>query len=233
MTTAHQTNYDTSSTGVDCEISIYHDTESARWLFDENFDRITDTNSQRDYFFFTNAGSYCQPHGVRDCYDLSQAPRREIRQFVIDQCRNEWYTPRDIIRDNRDTYGGDWREHAGDVMADMSLTACIRDGFPRIGRLLYDVASVAGFCQRDLAEVLYPTNAIHGNAGEVFSQLIYDVPVYATLGVDGKEYDLTGSMPDQYDYDREVMAETIRELDIPEPAKLWAVNSLPEWPDYI
>ena len=234
---ATTTNYDQSSTGVDLSLTVFADADLSRMEFSENMKVIHQSNRNGDgYFWFTNYGQREAPGSVGDCLDLSSVTAREARAWLVGYLKSEWFSVRDIVRECFDVYDADWNEYLSETIADFDMVEYLRDGLPDggIGIERYATCSVSGYSQGDYAIVLYDPSIWTGEYDPQawFNHLFYDAPTYAMLTVDGTEFDLVEALEDYYDWDRDKVTEHIRTLSISEDAKAWAIDNLPEYPEY-
>ena len=224
--TVRVNNYNTSTTGVDIELTVFRDLVAARLAFEDNFDLISD-----GLFWF---GTQAMPERVTDCLDLAGVTEREARRWVVSrQLSGKWTTARDIVQERRDFYDS-WLEYAEDVMADISIDDCVPDDFPCLGVERFTSVGVSSQCQSDYGVVLFDPSEFTEdfNPVQTFEQLLYDAPIYARVNVDGEDFYLDEDMKNVYAWDREEVTEIIQGWDIPDKAKAWIVSKLPEYPKY-
>ena len=231
-------NHDTSSTGTNIELRVFLDTQVAADDFKDAFHVYSHfgyRSTQRS--FYTGWDSPDVPHSVLDCLDLTGVTENDARAWLVDDLRDDnWFTPRDIIRCNRDDYDGIWLDYLKDVLRDRDIDAAFDLELPSIGTEKYNVVGVTGYAQGDYAEVLYdPARFDDGTVPtNYFTNLHYGAPVYAVADIDGEEYRIDELLEDGYEWYGWRVAEKIRaaKWDIPETAIDWICDNLPEYPEY-
>ena len=234
-------NLDQSSTGIECELNVFHDTDLSRMDFEDNFVSILGgypSGYRSDsLWFYTDCGQCESPQSVAECIDLTGVHWRDARSWIVEYLTNEGTTERDIVKMRREYRHAcprdGWLEFLADTLADIPVADYMRDGLARpIGTERYATAAVVGYSQGDYALVLYDPSTWSADPAPTFCRLFYDSPVFARLDIDGMCYYLDEGLSDNYDYDRDELTEYINQLDIPESAKAWAIDALPEYADW-
>lgn len=231
-----KTNYDTSKTGIDVELSIFFDNDASNDRFDDDLVRFKDTSNSYNAtsrFYYIGDGSEA-PDYVSECLDLSAVTSKQARQYVLDQTVGEYLTIKEAIRDCKDDFDGDWMDALITLLDETNIGEAMRDGMPDIGIDKYLVVSASGHSQGDYSEIMCKLDAFKDDcsASEYFSNIIYNSPIYARLLIDGEDYYLDEELNDCYTYDKDELTNIINSLDITDEAKSIAIEMLPEYPDY-
>jgi len=232
-------NYNTCANMEDIELNIFYDAGVSRMDFEDNF-QIIEHSSYHDsssYLFYTGYDLADAPCYVSDCYDFSNCTEKDFRAFCIEQSPDN-VSFRDLVETKN--YHGDWKDCAFNFMDEDGLTYAMRNGFPDITNAigLYECVSISGYSQGDYSTVLYkvePDSFLEdtSKAISVFTNLVFDTPIYARAEIDGEELYLEEAFSDSYSYDKDELTEWINKQDISSKAKEWIIENLPEYPDYL
>lgn len=166
-----------------------------------------------------------------DLYDFSKCSYKDFRKFCIEQSSLSSF---DVIKDKR-SLGMDWEDYAMYLLDYKTIAEYISMGvgLPSISNatLLYDYTKVTGYCQGDWGYVIYKKGDEVDR--KTFEHFIYDSPVYCRAIIDDEEYYILEEyLSDYYAWDRDEIINGINESDMPDYAKEWLTNNLPEYPDY-
>ena len=237
-------NFNTCKEMEDIEMSIFFDNGMSQMDFDDNF-KIIEHSSYGDcssYLFYTGYNEIEVPSHVSDCFDFSNCTEKDYRAFCIEYAP-ENMSFRDIVAEKNDSYSwrnGSWESLADEWLNQDGLPDAMRNGFPIITNAigLYDCVSIHGYSQGDYSTVLYqvePDSFLEDSskARAVFTNLVFDSPLYACATVDGEEIYLDEGISDRYTYDKSELCDYIDKQELSDIAKEWLKDNLPEYPDYI
>jgi hypothetical protein len=236
------TNYDTSSTGFNCELYVMFDCDQGRTDFeDEMHVHQYDGYSTTAVYEF-GVHEEAPADSVSDLFEFSDdLTEREFRRALFNIYKDEateYWTP--TARDFFDEFGVgnvDWREAFMEKLEeDFSIPEYAKEeSFPLIDELpsdkvthLYRVKSTSGYSQGDYALVLVPNK--HGwddehksSIDKAIDHICWDQPVYARLEVTNQETGETDEiyleelLDDRYEWDRDKIMEGIKKLGGGEP----------------
>ena len=244
------TNYDTSSTGVSCELCIMRDDDIAQSDFECAF-HVHQHKGYRTTALYEYGGySDRDPiDGILDVFDFSACTPKQFRNALWeDYCEEPaWTTPGDwmptmrgFLEEYHTGFKIGWKDTFMETLEErISLDDWAKDGSEcalikhlRGDKPKFHVISSTGYSQGDYANVLVSVEDFP-EPDDAFKQcienLIWNQPVYARLEVDGEDYYLMENQPDAYEWDRDKIKVAIDGLDIPESAKEWAKDNLPEY----
>lgn len=242
-------NFDQSSTGINIEFSLFHDTYLSQERFQENFER---DDHLQDHFHFISYGE----NGVIDLLSLDnyKFTKADFIKMMF-HFENEEY-----IRDN---YNGSfskatkadiidyWDNYLSTDFNASDLIEYYQENF----KPSYEVLTVIGYCQGDQAYVIFSNESIKqydfkdrdtflSNMAEYFCNLFFDAPIYGRLEIEvGNEvneiyiYELLKS---EYEYDKDDLLKALKESnylkDYTQEQQVYIVefleNELPDQPDY-
>lgn len=239
-------NFDQSSSGMNLELTCFHDTDRSRCDFEESFTRISD-----QLWIYTEFGN------VSDNFSLSDPVNYK---FTVKELRS-------AISNNYDTELS--RHYLSKPFSKLTKAEllefldCMAYDSSEVAEFLqanfvplYDTIITRGYCQGDYAKVII-TPAFHkflADNGTTFEKskddlkntighLFWDAPIYCRLSVnaDDLELFLDEYLTDCYEYDKDelIVEFTTKDkqfLALPEDQqKLIAeflADNLPDYPDY-
>ena len=232
-------NFDTSTTGTEIELSISRDADASRIDYEEAFKTYEYSGYRTTHTVFYKGwdDSVDVPESVDDCLDLTNVSQKEARNWIVEQNKSDYFTARDIVQHCQQFHDHDWLEYLVEELSELSIVDCIRNEFPDIGIQKYETTSATGYSQGDYTNVLYdPSNFKNGTVPfDFFSNLIYNSPVYARVEIDGEEYYIDELLDDAYEWDKDSVAEKIRDAKwdgVSEESIDWICENLPEYPEY-
>ena len=203
-----KTNYDTSTQGVNLELSCFYDSDLSHSFFEDDIERIGKT----DDFFYISWGEYSL-----DDFFFVQNTQEFRKAFEEDY--------HEITDENMD-----------DLVKNYSLDAdfpWVEEKYPSIevrGYSQWDYAKVyynpeclnERFWAKEFREYLH--------------HLFYDAPVYCRLQIDGEELYFDEYMKNTYEYDKDDILHIARDNikhDKKEYILQWLGDNLPEHPEYL
>lgn len=234
------TNYDTSTTGYDCEMLVMLDCDQARETFENEMHvhQHDGYRTTRVYEFGVHEEEAAD--SVDDLFEFSKdITEKQFRRALFnvhmqDRSYTTWKpTPRDFFDEHGDRHGDDtyWHDTFMDQLnEDFSIPEYAKEEtFPLIDELTseqvkhkYRVKSSTGYSQGDYALILIPNK--HGWDDEhkdsidtAVDHICWDQPVYARLEVecpdgDTDEIYLTEFLDSEYDWDRDKIMDGLKKL---------------------
>ena len=236
-------NFNTSSSGLNIELSVFRDTDRSQMEFDESFTRLED-----GLFVFTEFGN------VSDNFSFSDASNyrftvKELRQAIknnYDTELSQHYFSKPFSKLTK----AELLEFLDCVTYDSSEVAeFLQDNFTP----LYDNIVPRGYSQGDYAEVIItPAYKAYlaGNGkqwddeqerktSDLIDKLFWDAPIYARLEIGDNEFYLDELLVDCYEYDKSQLMQDFERVYAKEfsDSQLIIVmeflaDNLPEYPDY-
>jgi hypothetical protein len=237
-------NFDSSSSGLNIELSIFRDTDRSQLEFDESFTRLED-----GLFVFTEFGN------VSDNFSFSDASNyrftvKELRQAIkkdYDTELSQHYFSKPFSKLTK----VELLEFLDCLSYDSSEVA---EFFQTNFTSLYDTLATRGHCQRDYAEVIIsPAYKAHladngqswGNPEVKTSikteigHLFWDAPIHAMLFIGENEFYLHELLAYCYEYDKDHLMldfERVYSKEFSEDQLAivmeFLADNLPEYPDY-
>lgn len=204
-------NYDTSSTGVNIECTAYYDTHMSQIDFRENFTLLKGYKTRfsgDDVYFYTDNGNISDKGMTEYVIKGKVSDMKKLGEGVyVNIYRKEYKTlgdyKSDLVSELFAEYG--FRE-AQEIASKHNVTISHKNDIR--------VISVRGYSQGDYAEIwvdfteckrAWGNDANEDELRELFENLFYDAPIYATATVDEKEY-YYWDMPElksKYHWDRD------------------------------
>lgn len=251
----NKNNYDRSSTGYNCELTVMLDCDVSRMRFKDEFH-----THQHDGYSTTCVLQFgieqIEPVSyVSDLFEFSDGIsqkhyRNALYSYVMSRCETYYYTARNFF----DEYGygpgnTDWKEAFmseldNESIADYAkesgsaLIDCLESGVTHKFR----VKASRGHSQGDYALVLIPNeNGWDGQHEDVINEhidnMIWNFPVYARLEITDQdtgetdEIHLEEFLDSSYDWDRDKVIDGLkkREPALPQSVMEWVEENLPEY----
>lgn len=230
------TNYDTSTTGYDCEMLVMLDCDQARELFEDEM-HVHQHDGYRTTAVY-EFGTHEEPPAscAADLFEFSdELTQREYRRALFNRHMNsgtEYWSP--TARNFFDEFGVgnvDWKETFMEQLEEeYDIAEYAQDeGFALVEELpsdkvkdLYRVKSSSGYSQGDYALVLIPNK--HGwdeqhreSIDTAVDRILWDQPIYARLEIEDADGDtdeiyLTEFLESEYDWDRDKIMDGLKKL---------------------
>lgn len=197
------------------EVSAFYDTNLSRIAFEENFERIDDSDS----FFFTDYGSLKNEFKPR-----LEGTKPALRMATLAIVREESSNPSlyaGEIFENRHNLTEWLLNFIQKEVYDHLTIETRRDWAERLaeyGIRLEDSflhVKIHGYSQRDVAQVIWDSEELTALWGKepdeselekMFTHYFFDSPIFAVVTVDGEEYFYEG---DSYEWERDAFAESL------------------------
>ena len=243
------TNFDSSSTGLNIELSICRDSDSAQRDFKECFD-IVQSESHRRH----TIAVYKDYGNISPDFDFDDPVNYDFtKQDLICGLKNL-----DLYNNNTAFYWGFSSVHKMNKselieFAKIANQSDWADFLACIGTPNFVAIKTRGYCQGDYAEVIFPKKVIDYLEREClkpFDQLLpslqttvdhlfWDCPIYARLTVNDEEYYWDELLLDLYDFDKDHMIAQFKQVyankfnakDLQIVVDFLSEN-VPEYPDY-
>jgi hypothetical protein len=216
-------NFDTSSSGVNLELTCERDNCLAQDQFSENFKRIDTGGSSllNDRFFnadvyqFIDNGNFSDGFNLTDLnnYDLTSKTNKNILANI----RSEFYGSSEDLRNDSLNLFNKYPYQLNKV----ELLELVENEFNEDYEKflvdnftpLFEIISIRGYSQGDYAEIAFTHKDIKEYNFEdrekflvmmenYFTNLFYDAPIYCKLGIDQDEFDFREFMKNEFEYDK-------------------------------
>jgi hypothetical protein len=235
-------NFDVSSTGVNIESSCYYDTWLSQINFKENFESLDNRDRRGDNhdWYFVDCGNL--PDSSKIEFEL-KGSREDLIKFIV----AESYYERDDVETWQES---ELQEYAIDRLSETpkvynfeSLNdSDLKDtGLELIPNKAIESIFVRGYSQGDYARIFYSPDDIESVWGklpndselrESFRNYCFDSPIYASLTINGTEYNYHESpeYKSEYEWDKDsFIAWVSKESGIDKEV---LSQYLPEYPEY-
>ena len=203
-------NFDTSSTGVNLELSCFYDNDLSRIYFEDDIERIGKWRD--DKFFFICSWQYSMDgmYIVGDKEAFKKAFEEEYH----------------VLEEN---------EKLEDQISNYELD----DDFPGVVEK-YPSVEIRWYSQWDYAKVYYDPACLNEHFTEKvlrehLHHIFYDAPIYCRLTIDGEEICFEEQIKDMYTYDRDEILELAKTIEHEKKEYIlqWLSENLPKNPDYM
>lgn len=227
-------NFDTSSTGIDIELSCFRDCHLSRMYFEESIEMIQHSSHSKSCIAFYTDNGQIDDSSLTD-YKV-KGLKADLKRFLAEYFggyiyKNKLEMQEEIINDL--PVSGNDLKYYNSILEPFNCSIEYVNDIRSI--------SVTGYSQGDYATVLCDFTALEKLWGtapkeddlqKYLNRLFYDAPIYARFDIDGKEYNYNDYVVDDMDYewdadkfaagvskDSGVPVETLKEF-------------LPEYPEY-
>ena len=238
-------NFDSSTSGVNLELSVCWDNDLSRMYFDENFQRL-----DNDTFLFIDSGNFSDDFDFTDLdnYDLKSITNKNLLANI----RCSFYGDSDDLKDDSLVYFNKYPKQ----LNKSELIELVENAFPYDYKEFltdnfkpnFESLTVTGVCQGDQATVIFTYEDMKeynfenrekfiDMMQEYFENIFYNAPLYCRLTIDNNidDFYLDDFQKDQYSYDKEEILEHAKK-NIKHDKKAVIIeflnDNLPEYPDY-
>lgn len=248
-------NFDTSSNGVNLELSCFFDISQGQYLFNENFVNVYRSGSSLlndhyfniDCFLFIDYGNCSNDFDLAD-FDNYSFTKNDLFKALVDH-------DGDLIalRDSFISYMGysiykatkaDLLDYVNHRLYDDSekIEFCSKYLTPK-----FEVLPIRGHSQGDYAEIIFKHCDIEQYNFEDrekflymmqdhFTNLFYNAPLFCRLTInDDVEINLHGCLKNEYEYDKSEILDQAKQMvkhENKEYILKWLDENLPDQPDY-
>lgn len=209
-------NFDTSTAGVDLELSCFADIGVSQDNFSDNFERINNSDTK---FYFINYGQSPEFEGF---YIISNKRKFVNALFNFDGVYlKDIYTKKELL-----SWSGD------ELIREFEDDYDIED-FDGV-KERYDCITATGYSQSDYIEVYVPK----GNTwltSEIVENLAFNAPIYCRLEIGSDEYYLSEGLESEYIWNRDEVLNYVEktvEHEKKDYIITWLEENLPEEPEY-
>lgn len=241
-------NFDQSSSGLNLELSVFWDLDQARWLFDENFQRI-EKSDMLEYIEYGNINQSFDL-GSWDNFtftkkDIIEALKKDSQaEFLNDESKRLFDKPlQRLTKSELTEFCDNWLYYKADIYTFQSEN--LKPNY-------YKICS-RGHCQGDYCEIIltkkyidYITKECNKPFGKLLpslqkeiNHLLWDQPIYGRLLVNDNEYYLDELCEDLYTYDKDRLIAQFTKVYNNEFSKDdlkiivdFLDENLPEYPDH-
>lgn len=205
MTTRN--NFDTSSTGVNIECSVFYDLDRARMDFEENF-KILQHSGYRtsSVLYYIDNGNVTDDDKIKFTVKGEKAAKIKALSDWHDETDLETWPDDDLNSEIISRYEVNLIDYAEDKLITV-------DGLEFAPNKTLVITSSQGYSQGDYSRIIYCPDDLEkawGNKPDenalqkTFDHLLWDSPIYARFEINGDEFNIY-DMPehDDYDFNRE------------------------------
>ncbi len=220
----HSTNFDTSTTGINIEVTAFQDGMMAQEYFNENLTNIKDS-----LFIYNEGGEKA------DAFDLKNLIYKEnlvshLKEFLRDDdATMSYYEPAEINKMLKD----ELVNLVDTIFDEMSLDEASElayDNGLTIGVHGYTEYTTRGYSQGDYAKVLVPDALVADWMQDNLDHLFWDCPLYMRIEVNGEEW--YPDVHDHYDYDKEeIIKLLLKDFNVDEVDEI--TKCLPDELEYV
>lgn len=205
-------NFDTSSSGINLELSVFLDIDRAEWTFNDFFEVIQYASYSEDSVLFYHGGydSLAYTGNLSDYYHLDDGmTAKELFLVYLEyiQALPGTIDVRCEVKQAQDYYNKPLRLWTLEYMEDYIRQQLYEESdmvhFMKASGCYSSTLSeyrVTGYSQGDLSTVYVPLKLDHPELDmcEFFRRRIFYAPVTCHLTIDDREYHLSEHVPDEY-----------------------------------
>ena len=150
-------NFDSSTSGVNLEVSCFWDNDLSCMYFEENFQRL-----ENDQFLFVDNGNFSDQFDCTDLdnYDLKSGKNKDLLKYIVDK----FYNCIENVNQDSLIYFSKYAKQ----LNKLELIGLVENAFPYDYEdfltynftPLYEVLTVRGHCQGDQATVIFTHESI-------------------------------------------------------------------------
>lgn len=232
-------NYDTSSTGVNIEVSAFHDCHLSQAYFDESFHVLRHSGYRENALFIYTEGDDGVPTDLEELYSHYGHNHKDLFKSIIER---DLPCEREALGLYRHYMGKSLRNSTAQDVREFANNFYIAEDYEtwRNENLtpLFTIITTRGYSQGDYAEVIVPDclgikdidalrTSIH--------HLVWDAPIHCRVVIDGEEYHLEEAL-DGYNWDADLVVEYLNghlEHERKEAVLTWLSENLPAHLDYL
>lgn len=204
-------NFNSSTSGVNLELSCFFDSHQSSYLFDENFTRIND-----DTFLFIDHGNFSNEFDLSslDNYDLSSCFVREIKQYFIEHV-SDYKSDLNELAYNyfekrfNQLLKNELLEILTNELDNDDLIDFLNDNF----KAKFEKIIIQGYSQGDQVTVIFKHKDMKeynfdnrdifiNNMKNYIYNLFYDAPLFCKLTIDNIEFYFNDYIKNEYNYDK-------------------------------
>lgn len=233
-------NFNTSTEEFDLSLSLFRDETTAQCEFQESFQVIEYATHFSGSFLYYGSPEHPEAPRLDECWDFSKAKISQLQEAILDVSS---YSAEELAEEELFSHADFVDFLQCELQSNYSLKEFMRDGFPEWAGIpcLVSVSSASGFSQGDYSTILYfPGDFGEGfekEAYKMFSNLIFDRPVFCRLEVNNEEIYLSEGLADPYEYEigelityaKKCLQPPFWEEGCAEFVAEWLERSLPEY----
>lgn len=218
-------NYDQSSTGENIQFTAHYSCDLASIYYDEFTAEALRLDFGRDSALFL-LGDCEKPFFTES--QLNKKTKNQLFDLCLDYELLGWqvnlkdYKKADYIDDLLDIT---IRRHYEFLTANF--------GWHELGNAIPHSFYVSrGYSQGDAVYIVALDDDLTKEKRQHIDRVLWDSPVSIYCTVNDQEFFEDSFLTDEYEWDRDKVADKVKALPISESAKAWIIEALPEYPDY-
>ena len=231
-------NFNTSTTGVDIEFSVFADSFRSQEEFNNTFKTVVESDN-RSYglYHYTSWGEE-EEVGLSDlkALDYKNNTKHCLLTYALGEDWN--YYSKTEIRAMKKQELIDLIESDSvlDYMDLNEIEEWASDNSFGIGLDNYEIIKTRGYSQGDMAQVLVRNELLDAELRTLIDHLFWDAPTVYTLVIDGEDYYIDEHIEDSYEYDADEVYKICKKL-FAEHEKRDVIlgfikENTPEYPEY-
>lgn len=254
-------NHDTSTSGVNLDLSCSYDTFMSQQNWNESFTNISRQGGSLieprffnvDIYQFVDCGNF-KEKSIFDLDNYSDKTKHSIKLLLLDKVYVSVEGAREAARDMFDkSYSqltvNELLELLNEEMESQYCSSDYIDFYREYFTPKYETITIRGYSQGDYAEVIFfhedmkeykykDEASFISKMSDYFTHLFYDAPVYCRLTIDNEEDDpifLDEALTDSYEWDRDLVLQYAKDnIEHEKKAYIleWLDDNLPEYPNY-
>ena len=252
-------NFDTSSKGVNLELSCFFDNDLSRFWFDETFHILQHASMRQNSILVYGVNLKPELSDFKftdlDNYDLNGTTIEQIfkaygREIFDNKDPSLWtysqvkeiYQDLDIVRLKNETI----ESLLNSIETAFYCDHTFYNFLISVLKPKFLVATSRGHCQGDYSEIVIHESLLdefgkdelyqlESHLQDEIDHLLWDSPLYCRLTIDDDEIDLTEPLRDLYNYDQdEILKQADKMIEHKKKAYIleWLGENLPVQPDY-
>lgn len=217
-------NFDESSSGTSIELSVGYDRDLASMYYEDFATENTRLEFDRDSSIFL-LGDVTKPYYKKsELNRMKKADLIELDEQYELLCPYNYddTTKLELIKELQHITIKKYYEY---LISQYSWNSIL-------GHINHSYYISHGHSQGDATYIISIDEELTDGYKKYIDNILWDSPIYISLTVDDVEYKDDELLNDMYEYDKNLVIEKVKLLDITEHAKEWIADNLPNEPKY-